>query len=505
MSVSFSTHNALPNLRNAFPCRESPWKYSKELYESLEQAEQKPGFSFKECLVRPDHPEFDVVMKLFLEQKPGYNIRRVYAVHNGGLTQNFENHLVNQNIEALNPANAPKWHSLTDGTVSQRQAISQRYEHITSQYKPQSLEGRVDSLNGVVVLLLLHGFQSEEIGNNICDTGFLVTGNGGPRTDAGYYGNGIYFSTSAEYSIGYSKGKGRRLLISAVSLRDPYPVVMEDYSSKALMGKANQGRHNAHYIPVTTSFPCKPGEKPRCDEFVVFQSAQTLPRFIIDIQPHTLFQHTNLDQITTAEALADYLIYYLQKPDAKEKMALRDKLRALFSRKSDQGQKKALKTKLCDLFLRRSNELPSQDELFIKLFKVAIQQSGTGVFDASDASKWLLASVVEPANPIIEKEQNTSLPFWEWITQPSVMAVSGISMLVGAGLALYVARNVLIPVHPQIAVQHLPKEPLIIEVRLMSPPPQPVPVQTVPSPPQLVPRIPINAPAITFDPHGEAS
>jgi len=71
-----------------------------------------------------------------------------------------------------------------------------------------------------------------------------------------------------------------------MALGSVFPVVYED--SIHLIGKANVGAYHSHYIPVKSlngsiiSYAAlKEGDIPLYDEFVVFDAASILPRFVV--------------------------------------------------------------------------------------------------------------------------------------------------------------------------------------------------------------------------------
>ena len=67
----------------------------------------------------------------------------------------------------------------------------------------------------------------KEVRNSICSTGFTTFGKHevkqggplGPNTDIGYFGNGIYFTTSARYAADIYSRKDGSLFLSWVSMR----------------------------------------------------------------------------------------------------------------------------------------------------------------------------------------------------------------------------------------------------------------------------------------------
>ena len=115
-------------------------------------------------------------------------------------------------------------------------------------------------------------------------------------TDLGYFGSGIYFTNSAHYAALYARG---HLLLSWVSMREPYPVINDvavpkkGRDMKMLEGKGAYQNYNAHFIPVISLepqkvscmeyYPCYQGQAPAWDEYVVFQRPQSLTRFWVEL------------------------------------------------------------------------------------------------------------------------------------------------------------------------------------------------------------------------------
>mmetsp|Transcript_19071 Transcript_19071/g.21244 ORF Transcript_19071/g.21244 Transcript_19071/m.21244 type:complete len:607 (+) Transcript_19071:30-1850(+) len=129
-----------------------------------------------------------------------------------------------------------------------------------------------------------HGTKSSAV-NKICDSGFSALG----TTDQGYFGNGIYTSFQVAYA-GSVYAKDGILLLCNMSALNCLPVVRSDMFN--LKGKNAYKNYDAHYIPVVPSSPDNDREKvywgiedvdmtPKYDEFVVFEEAQIIPRFIV--------------------------------------------------------------------------------------------------------------------------------------------------------------------------------------------------------------------------------
>ena len=138
-------------------------------------------------------------------------------------------------------------------------------------------------------------------------------------TDIGYFGSGIYFTNSARYAAMYADG---HLLLSWVSMREPYPVVNDaphpnkGSDMKKLAGQGHYQNYNAHYIPVASIkphkpdcmeyYPCYQNQVPAWDEFVVFDKSQALPRFWIELGVDTP-QHPLMNPFAAAVSVAQTL------------------------------------------------------------------------------------------------------------------------------------------------------------------------------------------------------
>ncbi|NGX42785.1 MAG: hypothetical protein K940chlam7_01073 [Chlamydiae bacterium] len=299
-----STTYPIPtSLKETLPFPTTPWKLNLDLFERV----RKGGYtdmSYKTCEVLPSDPEYAFVFRFFVHQKPpAFGIRRIICIHNPSHTKQFEGEI--KNIEQEAEKFPPQWKN--DGEVPQREAVIKRWEVITNQFSPIQLKGseRTDALVRAKVLPLWHG-SSEAKCKSICSSGFTFFGKhhhfhpaakkgSVSSTDVGYFGSGIYFTTSAQYSAMYSEG---HMLLGWVSLREPYPVVSDvphpnkGTDMKKLMGKAAYQEYNAHYIPVAPIdpnplsmeyFPCMRNQRPKWDELVVFQRSHTLPRFWIEL------------------------------------------------------------------------------------------------------------------------------------------------------------------------------------------------------------------------------
>jgi len=153
---------------------------------------------------------------------------------------------------------------------------------------------------------MLHGTQ-DDAAWKISKNGFGTVAS----LDQGYYGKGIYFTSSLEYSLQYSPED--KVVIIAITLPgNSFPViehpflidnitgtVLLDSNKKRIinpegyLGHSCKSGYQSHYSIVTRrnlneAYPLSLNvnfdEKEHADELVVFQDLQALPLFIVYCQ-----------------------------------------------------------------------------------------------------------------------------------------------------------------------------------------------------------------------------
>jgi len=134
------------------------------------------------------------------------------------------------------------------------------------------------------VLPVCHGTE-ESIAWKIASVGFANLS----TTDAGFYGKGIYFSSSASYTVPYfSNTRKPAILICFTIPGNPFPVNENPKDEKNLTGKALAVGYQSHYVVTTAAgFPLKlqdwNSQLKRYDELVIAQEAQVVPLFLVRV------------------------------------------------------------------------------------------------------------------------------------------------------------------------------------------------------------------------------
>lgn len=125
------------------------------------------------------------------------------------------------------------------------------------------------------VLCVMHG-TSVPLAEMIAKTGFAALS----TLDSGWYGTGIYFTTSFKYCLPYIASRPRpAIIISYVLPGNVYPVT----SREEREGKPLMSGYQSHYVRTTSDG--KPSICGEYDEVVVGQESQILPMYIVEIEP----------------------------------------------------------------------------------------------------------------------------------------------------------------------------------------------------------------------------
>jgi|GEM_PF-6180243 len=328
-------------IRGLLPHPETPWLVSREVFGRLQSTTGSP---YRTCEITPQDPEWAFIHQYFQASPPSNRvIKRVVCVHNPELARLFEAGIPGIEQEAKGEAFRPKWEG--EDNVPLRKKVMARYQEMTAAYSPFAIKWqnqRKDTFQNTKILPLWHG-SSAQICDSICQTGFTFFGKhqliqeegvGGPSTDVGFFGSGIYFTNSARYAADiYSDGN---MLLSWVSMREPYPVVADrphphkPRDMQKLEGLGAYENYNAHYIPVVSVnpsdetcavyYPCAEGQKPAWDEIAVFQKSQALARFWVELEVALVGSPSQLS--ATFGELLDKILHLLDNPEIQQDEAL---------------------------------------------------------------------------------------------------------------------------------------------------------------------------------------
>jgi hypothetical protein len=328
-----------PDLNRELPNPALPWGISENVFGQMKAQGTAP---YKKVQVLPTDPEWRLVWRLFHHDKPNrYGIGRIYCVHERHQQQAFELNL--SSIEREAETFPPTWK--LEPLAAERAVAIDRWKIATQIFSPfQTMEsdGRKRTWTQTKVLPLWHG-SDKPICDSICKSGFTFFGKtsigsvGGPKsTDEGFFGSGIYFTNSARYASDiYGQG---HIVFAWVSMREPFPVVGDPSQTdmQVLKGKGAYKDYNSHYVPVSSADPSNPyealyyptqkGQTPHCDEIVVFQKSQALPRFWVELAVETPYLMCPTDIPQFVNELIPHLLQLLQNPHVDRDQKLRNYL-----------------------------------------------------------------------------------------------------------------------------------------------------------------------------------
>lgn len=178
----------------------------------------------------------------------------------------------------------------------------------------------------------------ENAGFRIAKNGFGTVGS----LDAGYYGQGTYFTSQISYARSYNKSgrAGRVFLVSLVIPGNAFPIaetplnILEDAFGKVQLtpnaagfyGKPCQRGYQSHYTlidkkDIKMAFPVEGEYDPKnhADEVVIFDSTQSLPLFLVysanpreigETTAGTCFNHCFFLSLLVAHALSPLFFFH---------------------------------------------------------------------------------------------------------------------------------------------------------------------------------------------------
>lgn len=284
----------------------TPWHFSPSLFARITNqpwvTSQEGRPVYKKCEIHSEDPECAFILQYFNHQKPSrYGIGNIYCIHTPSLTTQFEGAI--ESIDVAAETFKPEWDKEDHPDI--RAQVMERWKEQVNEFYPTTIQRptREDTYCNVRVLPLWHG-TSAPVCHSIASSGFTYFGKhhfskpgakagAFKNTDPGYFGSGVYFTNSAQYAAMYNPSN---LLMAWVCMKEPFPVIndvphpQKGKDMKMLAGDGAYQTYNAHYIPVAPIrpnsmeyYPCYHTQAPACDEIVIFQKAQTLPRFWIEL------------------------------------------------------------------------------------------------------------------------------------------------------------------------------------------------------------------------------
>ena len=142
-------------------------------------------------------------------------------------------------------------------------------------YKTYGKRTHVDQTEKV----LFHGTSATNI-HGIFENNFQYDC-GVKRTDDGWYGQGIYFSSSAKKALNYAKSNSKISYLICSLVRLGKTLTVRDMRFK---GKPMHPDYDSHYVPIRIDGdPAVEGEQPAYEEFVIKHSEQIMPLYVVGL------------------------------------------------------------------------------------------------------------------------------------------------------------------------------------------------------------------------------
>jgi len=251
--------------------------------EQWEKLENEPVL-FRKLLV--DKRDIEHVTDIFtLLDGSSIKVNQIYAVFNPslvsqmGLTwEKFENRV------ATNPQlfYAEKWRNDEKATrtlTKQRAWVKNVFvQRVASFVWNQELS--------VPIIPTIHG-TSAHVAWKVCQSGFATLS----ALDIGFFGAGIYFTTSAKYAVPYFATKPNpAIIISYLVPGNPFPVTENPNDpSISMAGHPIKPGYQSHYVLTTNrGMPFERVEyKHIFDEIVIRQETQVAPAYILMLDPRS--------------------------------------------------------------------------------------------------------------------------------------------------------------------------------------------------------------------------
>ncbi|CAF4167820.1 unnamed protein product [Adineta steineri] len=216
-------------------------------------------------------------------RKSGFEIETIEIVENRDKLNNFRQQIDIAESRQTQSAFQPAIHE--ESNANERQKVLKRLDGLCKQ---------VTHNRKANIVRVWHGCNKQLL-PYLLSEGFAALG----QTDGGWFGKGIYFSSSAEYASRYCPpNENACLLMCYVLVLNPFPVIHDDAPKNAkprdfrFYGSGNYGTYQCHYIPVSgkkSSMNFRPPldgtDHANYDELVVFESANILPQIVVHLKP----------------------------------------------------------------------------------------------------------------------------------------------------------------------------------------------------------------------------
>jgi len=213
----------------------------------------------------------------------GIGVKDIYAVYNPMLVSAFgltKEKFTQRAVQSADVFLKEKW---KDEEESERRRAKREWTKAFLLKKTGLFAW--NSFESVPVLATIHGTAATAAWK-ICSGGFAALSS----LDSGYYGAGIYFTTSAKYAVPYFATKPEpAIIISWVIVGNAYPVIEHPRKAGSLAGTIIKPGYQAHYVCTDNKGMPYPkltyDYKNVYDEVVINQESQVAPAYVLMLDP----------------------------------------------------------------------------------------------------------------------------------------------------------------------------------------------------------------------------
>jgi len=212
--------------------------------------------------------------RIFSDHLGGNNINlkinKAYLIFNPTLATNFSNKKgIMENLYKSNTPIEENWKEKDN--LELRTRLIQEFHRKIDLYEWNNNQN-------IPILVGLHGTE-EMVAWKICGSGFATLSS----LDAGWYGVGLYFTTSTDYALTYCAIKlDPCILVTLVIPGNAYPVTESKAGPNSLLGKPLTRGYHSHYVHTSRNGEVlEKFNENFHDELVVNQESQVLPIFLL--------------------------------------------------------------------------------------------------------------------------------------------------------------------------------------------------------------------------------
>jgi len=230
-------------------------------------------------------------------------VERVYEVYNPTLASNFaaQRVIISKRIQT-DPGLFCKSDWKNGAYFLSRQRVMAHFEEVAKSFEWN------DSRSELPVLAAVHG-TTKRVAWQIVETGFASVS----ALDAGWYGSGMYFTTSVLYSAPYfMTSQNPAVLRCLVNPGNPYPVIEDRHHASKLVGLPVRSGYQSNYVLTSLSGGVHTDLRENVyDEIIIPQESQVMPIYLIEFNFELVrklvgtFQRTVPSKVATTVTIDD--------------------------------------------------------------------------------------------------------------------------------------------------------------------------------------------------------